>query len=70
MRRSTAAPFTCTIWISIDALDDILRELMADTTCTLEHVLCPERACATYPFCDKIHSSPRYRAVFLDESVT
>ena len=53
-----------------DALDDILRELMADTTCTLEHVLCPERACATYPFCDKIHSSPRYRAVFLDESVT
>ena len=53
-----------------DVLDDILTEMMDDTTCALDHVLCPERQCATYPFCDKIHSSEQYRVLFLDESVT
>ena len=53
-----------------DVLDDIIREMMADTVCALDHVLCPERQCAAYPFCDKLHSSERYRALFLDESVT
>lgn len=53
-----------------DVLDDILTEMMDDTTCALDHILCPERQCATYPFCDKIHSSERYRVLFLDESVT
>ena len=53
-----------------DVLDDILTELMAETTCALEHVLCRDRQCTTYPFCDKIRSSERYRVLFLDESVT
>ena len=53
-----------------DVLDDILSEMISDTTCALDHVLCPEGQCATYPFCDKIHSSGRYRVLFLDESVT
>ena len=53
-----------------DVLDDILSEMLADTACILDHILCPEQQCATYPFCDKIHSSQQYRALFLDESVT
>ena len=53
-----------------DVLDDILKELMAETTCALDHVLCPERQCTTYPFCDKIRQSDRYQVLFLDESVT
>ncbi len=53
-----------------DVLDDILTEMLDDTTCAIDHVLCPERPCATYPFCDKIHSSRQYRVLFLDESVT
>ena len=53
-----------------DVLDDILTELLADTTCAIDHVLCPQHPCATYPFCDKIHSGEKHRALFLDESVT
>ena len=53
-----------------DVLDDILTEMLDATTCALDHVLCPERQCTTYPFCDKIHSSEQYRVLFLDESVT
>ena len=53
-----------------DVLDDLIAEMLSDTTCVLDHVLCPERTCATYPFCDKIHSSRQYRVLFLDDSVT
>ena len=53
-----------------DVLDDIIREMLEETTGTLDHVLCPERQCSTYPFCDRIHGSGRYRPLFLDESVT
>lgn len=53
-----------------DVLDDILTELMGETTCALDHVLCPDRQCTTYPFCDKIRSSDRYQVLFLDDSVT
>ena len=53
-----------------DVLDDVLTELMSETTCALDHVLCPNRQCSTYPFCDKIRQSDRYQVLFLDESVT
>lgn len=53
-----------------DVLDDILTELMSETTCALDHVLCPNRQCTTYPFCDKIRSNDRYQVLFLDDSVT
>ncbi len=53
-----------------DVLDDILTEMLSDTTCTIDHVLCPAGKCATYPFCDKLHSSGQYHVLFLDESVT
>ena len=53
-----------------DVLDDIFMELMSETTCALDHVLCSNKQCTTYPFCDKIRSNDRYRILFLDESVT
>ena len=53
-----------------DVLDDIFTELMSETTCALDHVLCSNKQCTTYPFCDKIRSNNRYRILFLDESVT
>lgn len=53
-----------------DVLEDILTELMQETTCALDHVLCPGRSCTTYPFCDKIRSSAQYQVLFLDDSVT
>lgn len=53
-----------------DVLDDILTELMSQTTCAMDHVLCPNRQCATYPFCDKIRQSDRYQVLFLDDSIT
>ena len=53
-----------------DVLDDIFTELMSETTCALDHVLCANKQCTTYPFCDKIRSNDRYRILFLDESVT
>ena len=53
-----------------DVLDDILAELISETTCALDHVLCPDRQCTTYPFCDRIRSNERYQVLFLDDSVT
>jgi len=53
-----------------DVLDDILTELMSETACVLDHVLCPDRTCGGYPFCDKIQSGSRLRILFLDESIT
>ncbi len=53
-----------------DVLDDILTEMMAETVCTLDHVLCPDRPCRGYPFCDRIQNSSQYQILFLDESIT
>lgn len=53
-----------------DVLDDILTELMSQTTSAMDHVLCPNRQCATYPFCDKIRQNDRYQILFLDDSIT
>ena len=53
-----------------DVLDDIFEKLMSETTSTLDHVLCPNRQCTTYPFCDRIRSSDKYQVLFLDDSVT
>ena len=43
-----------------DVLDDIFMELMSETTCALDHVLCSNKQCTTYPFCNKIRSNDRY----------
>ena len=53
-----------------DVLDDIFAELLSQTTCVMDHVLCPKRQCATYPFCDQIRQKDRYQVLFLDDSIT
>lgn len=53
-----------------DVLDDILTEMMTETACVLDHVLCPERPCRGYPFCNKIQNNSQHQILFLDESIT
>ncbi len=53
-----------------DVLDDIIAELLGETTCAIDHIFCPQGECRTYPFCERIHGNPRYRPLFLDDSVT
>ena len=38
----------------------------------LENVFCPARASGncSYPFCDRLHSSDRYQALFLDDTIS
>lgn len=55
-----------------DVLDDILSELVSDTTDVIDHVTCAvrqENGC-TYPFCDKIHNNPQYHPLFLDDTIS
>lgn len=50
-----------------DVLNDILEDFLADTSSVLDHILCPYRLDCTYPFCEKIRSSPHYQILFFDE---
>ncbi len=50
-----------------DVLNDILEDLIADTSTVFDHVLCPNKANCTYPFCEKIRSSPHYQILFFDD---
>ena len=55
-----------------DVPDDILMEMMNDTTDVIDHVLCPKgmKSGCTDPFCDQIHSGEHYRALFPDDSIS
>ncbi|MDO5410724.1 MAG: TetR/AcrR family transcriptional regulator [Lachnospiraceae bacterium] len=55
-----------------DVLDDLLNEMLADTTSVVEHLLAPQcqNANCSYPFCDKIHSDDRYQILFLDDTIS
>lgn len=54
-----------------DVLDDILLEMLEGTTSAIDHVLCPKCSSnCSYPFCDKIHNSPQYQALFLDDTLS
>ena len=55
-----------------DVLDDILNDILKETTSVIEHVFCPENASGScsYPFCDRLHSSDRYQALFLDDTIS
>lgn len=46
-----------------DVLDDLLSEILKETTSVIDHVFCPARVSGncSYPFCDRLHSSDRYR---------
>lgn len=55
-----------------DVLDDLLSEILKETTSVIDHVFCPARASGncSYPFCDRLHSSDRYQALFLDDTIS
>ena len=55
-----------------DVLDDILTEMLKDTKSLEEHLLCPNRTASncTFPFCRKVHSTPKYQVLFLDDIVS
>lgn len=50
-----------------DVLDDIFNDFFADTSSVLDHVLCPYKTNCTYPFCEKIRSTPYYQILFFDD---
>lgn len=55
-----------------DVLDDLLSEILKETTSVIDHVFCPARASGncSYPFCDRLHSSDQYQALFLDDTIS
>ena len=55
-----------------DVLDDILNEILKETTSVIDHVFCPARTSGScsYPFCDRLHSSDRYQSLFLDDTIS
>lgn len=53
-----------------DVLDDILTEMIRNTSGVIAHVLCPHRSACTYPFCERIQQTDSYRALFLDETLS
>lgn len=55
-----------------DVLDDLLSEILKETTSVIDHVFCPARTSGncSYPFCDRLHSSDRYQALFLDDTIS
>ena len=55
-----------------DVLDDILTEMLKDTKSLEEHLMCPGRAASncTFPFCHKVHNTPRYQVLFLDDIIS
>ncbi len=50
-----------------DVLNEILEDFLSDTSSVLDHVLCPYRLSCTYPFCEKIRTSPHYQILFFDD---
>lgn len=52
-----------------DVLNDIFEDFLSDTSSVLDHVLCPNKMRCTYPFCEKIQSSPHYQVLFSDDVI-
>lgn len=55
-----------------DVLDELIADLLMETTSVIEHIMCPSHSqgACTYPFCAKIHGDTRYQILFLDESIS
>lgn len=56
-----------------DVVDEMLREMLDDTTQVLDHVMSTKKGCSakcTYPFCDKIQNSKHYHPFFLDDTIS
>ena len=55
-----------------DVLDDLLNDMLANTSSVMEHVLseeCTSSSCS-YPFCDRIHSNDTFRPLLLDDTIS
>lgn len=50
-----------------DVLDDLIDEMLADTSSMMEHVFCPQRKQCSYPLCEKIQGNPRFQPLFFDD---
>ncbi len=53
-----------------DVLDDVIKEMIRDTTQVFDHVMCPEKSRCTYPFCRKVQESREFRILFSDETAS
>ena len=53
-----------------DVLDDVIKEMIRDTTQLYDHVMCPEKSRCTYPFCRKVQESREFRILFSDETAS
>lgn len=53
-----------------DVLDDLIKEMIQDTTQVFDHVMCPEKDRCTYPFCRKVQESREFRILFSDETAS
>lgn len=55
-----------------DVLDDVLQDMLANTSSVMEHVLsdeCPNPNCS-YPFCDRIQNNDVFRPLLLDDTIS
>ena len=48
-------------------LDDLLNDVITDTSSILDHVLCSEKIGCTYPFCQKVQEDVRLQVLFFDD---
>ena len=53
-----------------DVLDDVIKEMIRDTTQVFDHVMCPEKSRCTYPFCRKVQESREFCILFSDETAS
>ena len=50
-----------------DVLDDIIGEILRDTTHVMDQVLCPAKTRCTYPFCQKVRENREFQILFFDD---
>ncbi len=56
-----------------DVLDDLLTEFLEDTGHPMDSLICDNEKTVnecTYPLCQKIQMNPKYKVLFLDDSIT
>lgn len=55
---------------SYEVLDELIHDMMQETTSLIDHLMCAKVHSCTYPFCSKIQEDTRYQVLFLDESIS
>ena len=51
-------------------LDDLIKEMIQDTTQVFDHVMCPEKTDARIPSAGKVQESREFRILFSDETAS